>query len=125
MGPGRPESREYTRNLERHVEGLFRSKPSAEWLRLLEERNIPAGPVRFIEEMFDDPQVVANDLVDEVVHSREGPVRMVGPYAKFSGTPLPHAPPSPSLGEHTAEILEWLGYTEAEVDRLRDGGIVV
>ena len=123
--PGRPESREYTRNLERHVEGLFRSKPSAEWLRLLEERNIPAGPVRFIEEMFDDPQVVANDLVDEVVHSREGPVRMVGPYAKFSGTPLPHAPPSPSLGEHTAEILEWLGYTEAEVDRLRDGGIVV
>ena len=118
--PTKPESREYTRDLERRAEELFRSKSSAEWLRILEERNIPAGPVRFIEEMFDDPQVVANGLVDEFVHSQEGAVRMVGPYAKFSGTPLPHAPPSPSLGEHTAEILEWLGYAAEEIDRLRE-----
>ena len=115
----KPESREYTRDLERHAEELFRNKPSAEWLRILEERNIPAGPVRFIEEMFDDPQVVANELVDEFTHANEGKVRMVGPYARFSGTPLPHAPPSPALGQHTAEILEWLGYTADEVERLR------
>ncbi len=106
------------RFLERRAEELCRAKPSAEWLRILEERNIPAGPVRFIEEMFDDPQVVANSLVDEFTHAQEGKVRMVGPYAHFSGTPLPHAPPSPSLGQHTAEILEWLGYTSEEIDRL-------
>ena len=82
------------RFLERRAEELCRAKPSAEWLRILEERNIPAGPVRFIEEMFDDPQVVANSLVDEFTHAQEGKVRMVGPYAHFSGTPLPHAPPS-------------------------------
>ena len=122
--PSKPESREYTRALEHHAEELFRAKPSAEWLRILEERNIPAGPVRFIEEMFDDPQVVANGLVDEFVHSQEGKVRMVGPYARFSGTPARHAPPSPSLGEHTAEILEWLGYSSGEVDGLREGGAV-
>ena len=63
--PNKPESREYTRDLERRAEVLFRDKPAAEWLRILAERNIPAGPVRFIEEMFDDPQVVANGLVDE------------------------------------------------------------
>ena len=118
--PSRPESREYTRNLERRAEDLFRSKPSAEWLRILEERNIPAGPVRFIEEMFDDPQVVANGLVDEFVHSQEGKVRMVGPYATFSGTPLSHAPSSPALGEHTSEILEWLGYSSEDVQQLRE-----
>ena len=116
--PTRPESREYTRDLERRAEGIFRSKPSAEWLQVLEERNIPAGPVRFIEEMFDDPQVVANDLVDEFTHVQEGKVRMVGPYARFSGTPLPHAPPSPGLGQHTAEILEWLGYSPEQVKKL-------
>ena len=116
--PTRPESREYTRDLERRAEEIFRSKPSAEWLQVLEERNIPAGPVRFIEEMFDDPQVLANDLVDEFTHVQEGKVRMVGPYARFSGTPLPHAPPSPGLGQHTAEILEWLGYSPQEVKKL-------
>ena len=118
--PNKPESREYTRDLERRAEDLFRSRPSGEWLRILEERNIPAGPVRFIEEMFDDPQVVANGLVDEFTHANEGKVRMVGPYARFGGTPLPHAPPSPALGQHTAEILEWLGYTTEEVERLRE-----
>ena len=123
--PTSPESREYSQKLEQTAEELFRSKPSAEWLRILEERNIPAGPVRFIEEVFDDPQVVANGLVDEFEHSREGAVRMVGPYAQFSGTPLPHAPPSPSLGEHTSEILEWLGYSPDEVDRLREERTVV
>ena len=122
--PTKPESREYTRDLERRAEELFRGRPSTEWLRILEERNIPAGPVRFIEEMFDDPQVVANDLVDEFVHSQEGKVRMVGPYARFSGTPLSHAPPSPSLGEHTAEILEWLSFTGAEAEKLRELGAV-
>lgn len=115
----RLESQEYARNLERQAEELFRSRPSGEWLQTLEERSIPAGPVRFIEEMFDDPQVLANDLVDEFTHEREGKVRMVGPYARFSGTPLPHAPPSPALGQHTAEILEWLGYSSDDVERLR------
>ena len=122
--PTKPESREYTRDLERRAEELFRSKTCAEWLQILEERNIPAGPVRFIEEMFDDPQVVANDLVDEFTHAQEGPVKMVGPYARFSGTPLPHAPPSPALGQHTAEILEWLGYCSDDVKRLRKSNTV-
>ena len=122
--PTKPESSEYSRNLERQAEELFRSKPSAEWLEILEERNIPAGPIRFIEEMYDDPQVLANGLSDEFEHSEEGKVRMVGPYAKFSGTQLGHALPSPSLGEHTGEILEWLGYSAGQVDGLRQSGVV-
>jgi len=122
--PAKPESREYSRNLEQQAEELFRSRTSGEWLSILEERSIPAGPVRFIEEMFDDPQVAANGLSDEFEHSREGRVRMVGPYARFSGTQLGHAPPSPSLGQHTAEILEWLGYTSADVEGLQLNGVV-
>ena len=120
----KPESQVYSRELERRAEDLFRGKPAAEWLRILEERNIPAGPVRFIEEMFDDPQVVANGLVDEFMHSQEGDVKMVGPVARFSGTPLLPAPPSPALGQHTTEILEGLGYTSEDVARLRENNTV-
>ena len=96
----KPESQAYSRDLERRAEELFRSKTGAEWLRILEERNIPAGPVRFIEEMFDDPQVAANGLVDEFTHSQEGAVKMVGPFARFTGTPpaprSPFARPGPA-----------------------------
>ena len=89
----RPESQAYSRELERRAEELFRGKPSAEWLHLLAERGIPAGPVRFIEEMFDDPQVAANGLVDEFTHIQEGAVKMVGPVARFSGAPRAPRPP--------------------------------
>ena len=120
----KPESQAYSRDLERRAEELFRRKPSAEWLSILAERGIPAGPVRFIEEMFDDPQVTANGLVDEFTHIQEGAVKMVGPVARFSGAPAPHAPPSPALGQHAAEILAWLGYAPEEAARLRESGAV-
>ena len=122
--PNKPESQAYSRELERTAEALFLAKTSGEWLKILEEQGIPAGPVRFIEELFDDPQVAANGLVTEFEHSQEGKVRMVGPVAKFSATPLPDPGPSPALGEHAEATLEWLGYTPAEIHRLRQENIV-
>ena len=122
--PNKTESQAYSRELEQTAESLFLAKNSGEWLRLLAERGIPAGPVRFIEELFDDPQVAANGLVTEFEHSQEGKVRMVGPMAKFSATPLPDPGPSPALGEHTKATLEWLGYTADEIRALRQENIV-
>ena len=122
--PAKPESQAYSRNLERIAEDLFRSKTSGYWLELLEAKGIPAGPVRFIEELFDDPQVRANGLVAEVSHSQEGPVKMVGPMAHFGGTPLPASRPSPALGQHVDEILDWLGFDSADVIAWRDVGAV-
>ena len=122
--PAKPESQAYTRALERRAEELIAQKSSAEWLRIFEELAIPAGPVRFIEELFEDPQVVANGLVTEVEHVQEGTVKMVGPMAHFRGT-VP-APPqaSPALGQHAGEILEALGFTGQEVDAWRDDGVI-
>ena len=122
--PTTPESQAHNRALERRAEELLADKPSAEWLQIFEERGIPAGPVRFIEELFDDPQVVANGLVTEVEHSQEGKVKMVGPMANFGGTVLDPAPASPALGQHAGEILEWLGFTQQEIDAWRDGGVI-
>ena len=80
--------------------------------------------MRFIEELFEDPQVVANGLVTEVEHIQEGKVKMVGPMAHFRGT-IPDPPKaSPALGQHAAEILECLGFTKQEVDAWRDDGVI-
>jgi len=120
----KPESQAYSRALERRAEELLAEKPSIEWLQIFEERGIPAGPVRFIEELFDDPQVVANGLVTEVNHAQEGKIKMVGPMAHFRGTTLSPPRASPALGQHAGEILEWLGFTPGEIKGWRDDGVI-
>ena len=103
------------------AEAVFREKTAAQWLTILEERGIPAGPVRFVEEIFDDPQVQANALVAELEHQDAGPLRMLGTLANFSATPLHPAPP-PALGQHTDQILTELGYTPQDIAQWRESG---
>ena len=109
--PRSEEAVAFGENLIRQAEEAFLQRTAAEWLALLDERGIPAGPVRFIEEVFDDPQVLANGLVSELEHREVGPLRMVGPLAKFSETPLEATPP-PALGQHTDEVLAELGFRQ-------------
>ena len=90
----------------------------------IRDRAIPAGPVRFIEELFEDPQVVANGLVTEVEHSQEGKVKMVGPMAHFLGTVPGNPQASPALGQHSCEILESLGFTEQQIKGWYDDGVI-
>ena len=119
-----PEGLAYAQAAMDRAEAVFREKSSTEWLALLEKRGIPAGPIRFIEELFDDPQIQANGLLVEVEHNTVGKVKTMGPHAKFSDTPLPTASASPALGQHTVEILQALGYSEEEITRWRGLGIV-
>jgi crotonobetainyl-CoA:carnitine CoA-transferase CaiB-like acyl-CoA transferase len=121
--PQSPEAVAFGARLMRQAEEKFREKTNEQWLDLLEGKGIPAGPVRFLEELFDDLQVQANGLVAELEHRDAGKVRMVGPLAQFSQTPLRATPP-PALGQHTAEILQELGYTAAEIRRWQKAGIV-
>ena len=79
--------------------------------------------MRFIEEVFDDPQAQANGLVAELEHREAGRLRMVGPLAQFSETPLEATGP-PALGEHTAEVLGELGFGTAEIEAWRESGVL-
>lgn len=121
--PFAPASEAFGRKLTQQAEEGFRQRTTADWLDLLESRGIPAGPVRFVEELYDDPQVQANGLVAELEHPEAGPVRMIGAMAQFSETPLQPQPPA-GLGQHTDEILAELGYSAGEIERWREKGIV-
>ena len=122
--PDSTEGREYASALTERAEAVFRQKTSGEWLALFEQQGIPAGSVRFIEELLDDPQVKANGLVVEVEHKTVGKVKTMGPLAEFSDTSMLTAAASPSLGQHTEEVLLELGYNKEEITRWQGLGIV-
>jgi formyl-CoA transferase len=75
--------------------------------------------------LFDDSQVIANDLIAELPHSDWGKVKQTGALMKFSATPGTVERAGPRLGEHTDEILrEYLGYRPDKIAALRAAGII-
>jgi crotonobetainyl-CoA:carnitine CoA-transferase CaiB-like acyl-CoA transferase len=104
---------------------LFERRTVDEWLAIFEAEGIPGGPVLSIGEMLEDPQTIARDMITEVPHSRLGTVKTLGTPIKFSGTPTALRRGAPLLGEHTAEVLHELGYSDDEVAAFVDGGTVI
>jgi len=102
----------------------FLEKTTAEWLAVFDSAGVPAAPVRSVHELWDDPQVRANDLVVDYVHPAAGAVSMVGPVIEMAATPTSVRRPPPTLGQHNDEVLAELGYSDDEVAKLRDLGAV-
>ena len=118
-----PEALASGERLTAEAERLFEERTTAEWLAMLDEAGLPSGPVRFTEELLEDEQVIANEMVVELEHQLAGKLRMAGPLVKMSETPLEARSASPSLGQHTDEILKGLGYSPEQIRRLRELGI--
>jgi crotonobetainyl-CoA:carnitine CoA-transferase CaiB-like acyl-CoA transferase len=78
------------------------------WLDLLRSLDIPAAPVRTLDELFDNPHLNEAGFF-ETVDTPNGPVRFPGTPTWFSQTPGRIAGPAPRLGAHTQEILDELG----------------
>ena len=108
-----------------NAEAKFLKRGVNEWLTVLDDVGVPAGPVRFLEELVGDEQVLANDLVVSLRHSLAGEVKMVGPLLKMSETPLKARMASPALGEHTDAILKELDYSPEEIARLREANVTL
>jgi crotonobetainyl-CoA:carnitine CoA-transferase CaiB-like acyl-CoA transferase len=102
----------------------IKKRTSAEWLALLEEAKVPAGPVLDVMQMHADPQTLARDMVVEVEHSRLGPVKTLGAPVKFSGTPGGVRCSAPVFGEHTAAVLGECGFSQEEIARMAASGVI-
>ena len=94
------------------------------WLRVLEEHSVPSGPIYDMSEVYADPQVQAREMVADLDPTTSGESRTIGIPVKLSETPGSIRSPSPSLGQHTDEVLSEMGYAPAEIARLRDNGVV-
>lgn len=103
---------------------VLKTKTSAEWLAILEERQVPSAPVLRRDEVIRNPQVLANELIVESEHPLAGPMRQPRPAARFERTPAEPIRPAPRVGEHSGEILREIGVAEAELSALRSAGVV-
>ncbi|MGQ0652548.1 MAG: CoA transferase, partial [Betaproteobacteria bacterium] len=71
-----------------------------------------------------DPHFAARGMIEQVTAGDGEPLKVPGIIPKLSATPGAIRTPSPALGEHTNELLLRIGYPQAEIDRLRQEGIV-
>jgi formyl-CoA transferase/CoA:oxalate CoA-transferase len=96
----------------------------AHWLARLEQAGIPCAPILNVAEALSHPQLVHRGSIVEQEHPAAGTIHSVGNPILFSQTPISYRRPPPRLGEHTDEVLLGLGYTETEIDALRQEGAI-
>jgi len=93
-------------------------------LEALEAGDVPCAPVLGRRQMIDNPQVVANDLVQTLDQPGLGEIRQARPAARFDGSALDSISVAPSLGEHTHEVLAEHGFSEAQITEFLTQAVV-
>ncbi|MGO9606819.1 MAG: CoA transferase [Candidatus Binataceae bacterium] len=107
------------------LEAVFTGQDRAAVLAMLAEAHVPAVPVLHFGDLFDDPQVRANELIAELQHPNWGKVWQTGSLMKFSARQARIEHTAPLLGQHTDEVLkEFLGYDAEKISTLRVRNIV-
>ena len=106
------------------VEEKIRVKPKAYWIEKLNKAGVPAGTVQNLKDVFEDPQVLHQQMVAEMEHPGHGKVKMTGFPIKMSNNPCRISRPAPKLGEHTEEVLADLGFGESEIKELSIKGVI-
>jgi crotonobetainyl-CoA:carnitine CoA-transferase CaiB-like acyl-CoA transferase len=119
-----PDRMAHLAELEVALTAHFRRRPSADWLERLEAVGMPAGPVLDINQMHEDPQALARDMIVETQHPVAGPVKALGLPVKFSDSPGGSVLPAPVYGQHTREVLLEYGFAAAEIDALAADGAI-
>jgi len=110
--------------LEKLLQVVFRGGRREDWLRLLQERDVPCAPLNTLDEVFKDPQVKQYGFPVEVEHPKMGKMQLVGSGVQLSGTPARINLAPPILGEHTEEILRGLSYDKQTIQKLKTDGVV-
>ncbi len=113
---------ENSRELLGILDEIFRTSTLSEWKERLVTMRGPWSPLQTPEELFDDPQTIANGFLRHVDYP-DGGLKVPAPPILFDEDPG-DPPRAPDFAEHTDEILRELGCSDDDISRLRDSGAV-
>lgn len=98
---------------------------SQHWLQLLEHHEVPCGPINTIDQVFEDPQILARNMLVTLEDERTGGIQMAGNPINFSRSEIDYAVPPPQIGHDTASVLaDYLEYSRTELEALRKKSVI-
>jgi formyl-CoA transferase len=106
------------------IAGWTSQRNLPEILAIMEEAEVPAGRIYSAADIAGDPHFVARGMIEQVMAGDGEPLKVPGIVPKLSATPGAIRTPAPKLGEHTDEVLERLGFSAAEIGKLRQQNII-
>jgi len=111
--------------LQSRVAHLLGQRSRQSWIDELVPAGVPCAAVKTLDEVMTDPQLLAREMIERVVHPSAGPIDLLGIPIKLSATPGGVSAPPPRLGEHTVSVLEHdLGMPSADIARLGRAAVV-
>jgi crotonobetainyl-CoA:carnitine CoA-transferase CaiB-like acyl-CoA transferase len=102
----------------------FAKRTFAQWKELLAGLDAPWAPVQSVQELLEDPQVVANGYVGDVMIDGEAAYRLPAVPVQFDGQPPPLRR-GPEHGEDTEAVLVELGFGWDQIIGLKEAGVIV
>lgn len=105
------------------VEELIATKTTDECLTLLSDADIPVMPLHDLDGLIDDKHLAAVGLIDTIAHPSEGALRSINVPSTWSRTQPRPLRPVPRLGEHSAEVLREVGYSDDEIAAMVRSGV--
>ncbi len=106
------------------LEAKLVGKTTKQWVELLNATGVPSGEILGLDEALHQPQVVHRGTLKTVDAPGIGPLPLFNLPALFGSTPAAIETPPPRLGEHTAEILDRLGYSGTDLANLKENGVI-
>jgi formyl-CoA transferase/CoA:oxalate CoA-transferase len=110
--------------LEPLIAGILAERTAQEWAEIMDRHGVPASPINTIDQVVRLPQTLHQELIVEVPHPDIPDLRTQGMAIKLGTTPGAIRMPPPKLGEHSETILTRLGFTAAQIAKLRERGTI-
>ncbi|MBF0276982.1 MAG: CoA transferase [SAR324 cluster bacterium] len=112
--------------LKAELEKELKREGAEHWMEKLNAAGIPAGVVLTVPEALNHPQIAERDFIAKFsnVSGVENDVRVVKTGFKISGSSTAVDSPPPLLGEHNLEIFSQLGFSDQEIDELKEKGAI-
>lgn len=115
-----------TANTKQQVENFFLAHTQAECIALFQHKDVCISPIYSIEDLENDTHLQYRNAFVQYTHPQYGSIKAINQPLRFANLPAHTAtlPASPLLGEHTAEVLQNIGYTAQQIEDFKKQNIV-